>query len=131
MKETKKQMSVMKKMLIALIGGVAVGVLFLVLREYLISNEKDEIWLAINNVLFQDITETKGMHAIGVFYIIGQLFMQGLQLAIVPLVLVSLSLAICSTENMKKLGRIAGKTMLCFMSFYAIAGFGGMFCLCH
>lgn len=124
----KTKMSIMKKMLIALIGGIAVGVLFLLLRENLINNGRDGIWNMINNILFQDITTEEGIESIGIFYIIGQLFMQGLQLAIVPLVLVSLSLAICSSENMTKLGRIAGKTMACFISFYVIgAVLGGGF----
>lgn len=111
----------MKKMLIALIGGVTVGVLCLILREYLVSNEFEIVWVTINNIFFQDITVKEGIRSIGIFYIIGQLFMHGLQLAIVPLVLVSLSLAICGTKDMQKLGRIAGKTMLCFMSFYIVA----------
>ena len=53
--------------------------------------------------LFQDITAEDGVSAIGLFYIIGQLFMRGLQLAIVPLVLVSLSLAMCSISSSTKL----------------------------
>ena len=40
-----------------------------------------------------DITTTDGFEGLGLFYIIGQLFMRGLQMAIVPLVLTSLSLA--------------------------------------
>lgn len=117
---TKKQMSLMKKMLIALIGGIGVGILFLLLRENLLDSGHDAVWNTVNNILFQDITVEEGIGAIGIFYIIGQLFMHGLQLAIVPLVLVSLSLAICSTKNMTKLGRIAGKTLVCFISFYVI-----------
>lgn len=61
---------------------------------------------------------TEGVGAIGIFYIIGQIFMKGLQMAIVPLVLVSLSLAMCSISNSTKLGRIAGRTLLGFLGFY-------------
>ena len=59
----------------------------------------------------------------GLFYIIGQLFMRGLQLAIVPLVLVSLSLAMCSISSSTKLGRIAGRTLIGFFLFYVCGAF--------
>lgn len=114
MKE-KKEMTVVKKMMIALIGGLAVGLLFLFLRENVISEEG---WVTVNKLLFQDITVSEGVGAIGIFYIIGQIFMKGLQMAIVPLVLVSLSLAMCSISNSTKLGRIAGRTLLGFFGFY-------------
>lgn len=51
--------------------------------------------------------------------------MRGLQLAIVPLVLVSLSLAMCSISNSTKLGRIAGRTLLGFFAFYVAGAFCG------
>lgn len=104
MKE-KKEMTVVKKMMIALVGGLLVGLLFLYLRENVISEDG---WVTVNKLLFQDITVSEGVGAIGIFYIIGQIFMKGLQMAIVPLVLVSLSLAMCSISNSTKLGRIAG-----------------------
>ena len=123
-----KRMSIVKKMLIAVVGGMVIGILCLLMRENLVSSGRQGVWDAINKILFQDITAKDGVGAIGIFYIIGQLFMQGLQLAIVPLVLVSLSLAICSTENMTKLSRIAGKTLLCFILFYITgAALGGGF----
>lgn len=111
---TKKEpMSVVKKMMIALVGGLAVGLLFLYLRENVIS---EAVWEKINWLLFVDITaEPSG---IGVFYIVGQIFMKGLQMAIVPLVLVSLSLAMCSISNSTKLGRIAGRALGGFFGFY-------------
>lgn len=116
---TKKQpMSVVKKMMIALVGGLAVGLAFLLLREQLISSGNEGTWNIINKLLFQDITVEDGVGAVGVFYIVGQIFMRGLQLAIVPLVLVSLSLAMCSISNSAKLGRIAGRTLLGFLAFY-------------
>ena len=111
----KEPMSVVKKMMIALVGGLAVGLLFLFLRENVISEEG---WAIVNKLLFQDITVPEGVGAIGIFYIVGQIFMKGLQLAIVPLVLVSLSLAMCSISNSTKLGRIAGTTLAGFFGFY-------------
>lgn len=119
----KKPMSVVKKMMIALVGGLVVGLIFLFIREHLITTGQTGTWDIINNLLFQDIMVEEGAKAIGIFYIIGQIFMRGLQLAIVPLVLVSLSLAMCSISNASKLGRIAGGTLLSFFLFYVVGAF--------
>ena len=70
---------------------------------------------------FQDVTKTNGIEGIGILYIVGQLFMRGLQLAIVPLVLTSLSLAMCSLANPERLGKIAGKTFITYICFYVVA----------
>lgn len=119
----KKPASVVKKMMIALVSGLIVGILFLFLRENLISSGNADAWNVINKLLFQDITTAEGVGAVGIFYIVGQIFMRGLQLAIVPLVLVSLSLAMCSISNASKLGRIAGGTLLGFLGFYLVCAF--------
>lgn len=99
------------------------GIAFLLLREQLISSGNEGAWTILNKILFQDITAEDGVSAIGLFYIIGQLFMRGLQLAIVPLVLVSLSLAMCSISSSTKLGRIAGRTLIGFFLFYVCGAF--------
>lgn len=124
-KNTKQPMSVVKKMMIALAGGLAVGLTFLFVREQMIASGNEAVWQIINKLLFQDITVKDGVGAVGVFYIIGQIFMRGLQLAIVPLVLVSLSLAMCSISNSTKLGRIAGRSLGGFLGFYVCGAFLG------
>ena len=126
-KETTKKepMSVVKKMMIALVGGLVVGIGFLLLRQHLTTSGNEATWTVINKLLFQDITVEEGVGAFGIFYIVGQVFMRGLQLAIVPLVLVSLSLAMCSISNSTKLGRIAGRTLAGFFSFYVCGAFLG------
>lgn len=111
-------MSISKKMLIALVGGLVVGIIFMMIHQNLVKAGNEEAWLTINKLLFQDITVPEGVGAIGLFYIIGQVFMKGLQAAVVPLVLVSLSLALCSISNSTKLGRIAGKSLAGFLGFY-------------
>lgn len=121
----KEPMSVVKKMMIALIGGLVVGIGFLFLREHLAASGQEGSWELINKLLFQDITVPDGVGAIGIFYIVGQIFMRGLQLAIVPLVLVSLSLAMCSISNSTKLGRIAGRALAGFLAFYVFGAFLG------
>ena len=110
MAKEKKQNNIVRNMMIALVGGLVVGLGFMLLKQQM----SEGTWNVINALLFQDITADQGFHSIGLFYIIGQLFMRGLQMAIVPLVLVSLSLAMCSISSSSKLGRIAGRTLLGF-----------------
>lgn len=104
-----------KKISIALFIGIIIGVFLLYLREYLISNNNEHIWSVINNLFFQDISTEEGKNAIGIFYIIGQLFIQCLQLIIVPMIFSSIALAMCHINDTKKLGRISGKTLLSFL----------------
>ena len=110
-KTNKKERPIAQKMIAALVGGIVVGLIFMMVRQNLINSGAEDTWKTINNLLFQDITSADGVKAIGIFYIIGQIFMKGLQAAIVPLVLVSLSLALCSISDSTKLGKIAGKTL--------------------
>lgn len=117
----KKSGSVVRNMMIALIGGLVVGLGFLLLKN----SVSEGTWNVINALLFEDVTADQGFNSIGIFYIIGQLFMRGLQLAIVPLVLVSLSLAMCSISSSSKLGRIAGRTIIGFFCFYVVGAFFG------
>ena len=86
MAKEKKQNNIVRNMMIALVGGLVVGLGFMLLKQQM----SEGTWTVINALLFQDITADQGFHSIGLFYIIGQLFMRGLQMAIVPLVLVSL-----------------------------------------
>lgn len=103
-------------MAIALIIGLIVGTGFLLLRENLIANGNAELWQTINKILFQDISVEGANDAIGIFYILGQLFVNSLQLVIVPMVFTSIALAMCSITDTKKLGRISYKTILGFLT---------------
>lgn len=105
-----------KKMTIALFVGVIIGVFLLYLREYLTSSGNEHIWSVINNLFFKDISTEEGKNAIGIFYIVGQLFIQCLQLIIVPMIFPSIALAMCHINDTKKLGRISGKTLLSFLT---------------
>lgn len=111
------------KMAVALILGLVVGVGCIILRENLNSNGNAHIWTSINNLLFQDISKEGATSAIGVFYILGQLFVNSLQLVIVPMVFTSIALAMCKISDTKKLGRISYKTILGFLvtSVFALA----------
>ncbi len=105
-----------RKMAIALIAGLVIGTALLFLRENLISNGHENIWKVINNLFFQDISTDEGKNAIGLFYIVGQLFINCLQLIIVPMIFSSIALAMCEISDTKKLGRISGKTLLGFLT---------------
>ncbi|MDU2673281.1 dicarboxylate/amino acid:cation symporter [Clostridium hominis] len=117
-------------MAISLIIGLIVGTGFLLLRENLIANGNAGLWQTINKILFQDISVEGANDAIGIFYILGQLFVNSLQLVIVPMVFTSIALAMCRITDTKKLGRISYKTILGFLatSVFALilAGIFGM-----
>lgn len=107
-------------MLIAMVAGIVVGLIFMAVREALGSDSST--WLTINNLLFQDITESGAEKAIGLFYIGGQLFIRALQLIIVPMVFSSVVMAICEIREASMLGRISVKTIGWFLltSFIAL-----------
>lgn len=101
-------------MTVALGLAVVVGTLLIFFREYLIAQGKEVLWEQINRLFFVDIsTEATG---IGIFYILGQLFINALQLIIVPMVFSSIAIAMCHISDTKKLGRLSGKTLLGFLT---------------
>lgn len=109
----KNTQSLAVKMSIALISGIIAGFLSILLREKL--GVESSIWKVINSLLFQDIGAKGGERALGLFYIIGQLFINSLQLVIIPMVFTSITLAICHISDAKKLGRISYKTLGFFL----------------
>ena len=122
-----KSDSIVKKMVLSLIFGLILGVSFLVLKTNLINSGNENVWNIINKIFFQDITKPEGLRALGIFYIIGKVFMNALQMGIVPLVFVSLSLAMGSISGKGRFKPIVGKTVSSFVIFYvigaALAGF--------
>ena len=110
-----------KKMIIALICGIVVGLGCIFLRENLIESGQSDTWTFINNIFFQDITAEGANQAIGIFYIVGQLFINALQLIIVPMVFVSICLAITVITDTKKLGRISSRTIATFFKTTVVA----------
>ena len=111
------------RMSISLVLALIIGIAFILIRESLISNDKVEIWNTINSILFHDITTDEGRNSLGLFYILGQLFINCLQLIIIPMVFSSIALAMCHISDNKKLGRISYKTLLSFLttSTFALA----------
>lgn len=110
------------QMTVALVLALIVGILLIYFREWLIGNGYSNIWSQINKLFFQDISVEEGKDAIGIFYILGQLFINMLQLIIIPMVFSSIALAMCHISDTKKLGRLSAKTLLGFLatSIFAI-----------
>ena len=79
-----------KKMGISLVCGLAAGMLMMFLRETLNSSGHEAVWNGVNRILFQDVTAQGAESALGIFYLIGQLFIRSLQLVIVPMVFTSI-----------------------------------------
>ena len=117
MKNNSKKLAI--HMLIAMVAGIAVGLGFMLLREHL--GAGSAAWTTINNLLFQDITAPGAEKAVGLFYIIGQLFVKSLQLVIVPMVFTSIVMAIGTIRDAATLGRVSLKTFGWFLMTTAIA----------
>ena len=88
MKRTTKNLTV--KMMGALGCGLIVGLIIIFLRETLIKGNQAELWNTINNLLFADISAEGNEKAIGIFYIVGQLFVRALQVVIIPMTFTSI-----------------------------------------
>ncbi len=118
----KPAMPLAKKMGISLVCGLVVGLSLLFLRESLLGSGQTDVWKTINDLLFQDITAQGAGSALGIFYLIGQLFIRSLQLIIVPMVFTSITLAIGQISDTRTLGRISAKTLIWFLicSFFAL-----------
>lgn len=121
-KKTQPAASLAKKMGISLVCGLTVGLLLLFLRESLTGSGQGQTWKVINDLLFQDITAEGAESALGIFYLIGQLFIRSLQLIIVPMIFTSITLAIGQISDTRTLGRISAKTLVWFLicSFFAL-----------
>ena len=107
------------QMLVAMIGGILVGLLFMAARESF--GADSAVWTPLNNLLFQDITAKGAESAVGLFYIGGQLFIRALQLIIVPMVFCSVVMAISEISEASTLGRVSAKTIGWFMLTSCVA----------
>lgn len=115
----RRKMSIVGIMLLALVSAFIMGAFFMKLHSILIDSGNAHIWDMIYALFFQDIT-VAGSHGIGIFYVVGTLFMNALRLTIIPLVFTSLVLAMSSISDLKKLGRIAYKGVFGFLFMYFI-----------
>ena len=111
--KNKQKKSLAAQMGISLVLALIVGALAIVLREFLNKNGQEALWNGIYRFLFADITSDAS--AIGLLYIIGQLFIRALSLIIVPMIYTSLVLAIIRIADASKLKRISLKTLGLFL----------------
>ncbi len=116
------------RMLAAMVLGILIGLVFMTIRENV--GAESQLWQTINKLLFQDITAPGAESALGLFYIVGQLFIRSLQLVIVPMVFCSIVIAIGNITDAATLGRVSAKTFGMFLltSLVAllIAGVAGL-----
>ena len=104
-----------------MIAGLVLGVICGIIASLAKTSINPDTWNVINMIFFQDITVSAGRSALGLFYIVQTLFTNALKLAIVPMVFFSIIMSVCSMNDMRKLGRIAGKTIVTFVLFYLVA----------
>ncbi len=120
------------RMALALGGGIIAGLGCLLAKEWLTASGHSAWWDFIYRLLFQNITTTDGTNAIGVFYIIGQLFIKSMQMIIVPMLFTSLALAMQNITDIAALKRISTKTigwfLGCYVAALALACAVGMLC---
>ena len=109
------------KMMVAMLLGLACGVGLIALRETLNANGGQETWQFINSLFFADISVAGNETALGLFYLVGQLFVRSLQLIIVPMVFCSIVLAMVRISDSRKLGRLSTKTLGCFFLTTAVS----------
>lgn len=97
---TKKKMGLTSKILIGLVLGLIVGIL---------------VFQLPGGVLKDDILIN------GVFQLVGQIFLRGIMMLVVPLVFISLVNGAASMGDVKKLGRVGVKTVGFYLTTTALA----------
>ena len=96
----KKRLGLASRVLIGLAIGIVVGIIVYSLPS---GTLKDKILID------------------GLFQLVGQVFLRGIMMCVVPLVFVSLVNGAASMGDIKKLGRIGGKTIAFYLVTTAIA----------
>lgn len=118
--ETQEVLGKLKqKVSIKLVTGQPIG-------DYLeINKPKASLTEAGNYYVKKDSIQKKGFIfnwlQNGIFYVIGKIFIASLKLLVVPLVFVSLVCGTASLDDISKLGRVGGKTLLLYLFTTAVA----------
>lgn len=90
-----KKMSLSQKILFGLISGLVVGLALYQVREVLF----------VKNILLDFV-----------FNLVGNIFIRGIRMIVIPLVFFSLMLGVASIEDVSKLGRLGAKTLGFYMA---------------
>ena len=101
-------MSLTRKIVTAMLLGMLVGVILNILFSSSLLSQQSIIWLDTNLVF-------------GLFDTVGQIFVRSLKLLVVPLVLVSLICGVSALGNNSRMGAVALKTVVLYLSTTAIA----------
>lgn len=110
-----------RRIIWTLILGLSVGLGFIFLRETLVGNGYTTVWKQINDLLFADILQETNSSAIGIFFIIGQIFMRLLQLVLVPLIFTSIVRSIQQIQETRVLNKLARKGFVSFIQLLGLA----------
>jgi Na+/H+-dicarboxylate symporter len=101
-------MSLTRKIVTAMLLGMLVGVILNILFSSSLLSQQSILWLDRNLVF-------------GLFDTVGQIFVRSLKLLVVPLVLVSLICGVSALGNNSRMGAVAIKTVVLYLSTTAIA----------
>jgi len=101
-------MSLTRKIVTAMLLGMLVGMILNILFSSSLLSQQSIIWLDSNLVF-------------GLFDTVGQIFVRSLKLLVVPLVLVSLICGVSALGNNSRMGAVALKTVVLYLSTTAIA----------
>lgn len=110
-----------KKILFTLFIGLSVGIATIALREWLTTSGNSSIWETINKLLFVDISVKGNEDTIGLFYIIGQIFLRLLQLVLIPLIFTSIIRAIEKLHDTALLNKLSRKAFSNFAFVLSLA----------
>ena len=95
-------------MIISVAAGFAVGFLCLFLKSMLMGTDGEGVWKVVDAIFFRDITATKSIEGIGLFYIIGTA--AGIDITPMTLILTAF-LSICTAVGTPAIP-VAGTTMV-------------------
>ncbi|WP_226664129.1 dicarboxylate/amino acid:cation symporter [Microbulbifer aggregans] len=101
-------MGLTKKIVLAMVAGIAVGLLFNFL------NTSQILGAGVSGFINNYLTT-------GLFDIVGRIFIASLKLMVVPLVLVSLVCGACALSEGSRVGILASKTLLLYLCTTAVA----------
>ena len=117
----KRKQNFTRTIMTTLCLGLVSGIFIIFIREALTKNNLGHIYSMINNFLFADITTAGHEKSIGLFFIIGQIFLRSLQMLLIPLIFTSIIRAIENIKDTALLNKLAKKGFLNFISLLTIA----------
>lgn len=106
MEQKKKKLGLTTQIFI----GLIVGLLFGIILNVIIGNTGESVGSFINVYLID-----------GFLNVVGKMFINAIRMLVVPLVLVSLVCGVAGIGDIKKLGRVGGKTLIFYLITTALA----------